>query len=114
VLIGVVFLPTDCCDDARISTKGEILGPSSFGAAVRYFRTRANRESPKDDVDLFERFFIALYDDGTGEMWFFDVMNRPPRSGRPDPADCLTLPQFISEVIRTYDERNRPPFDWAN
>lgn len=114
VLIGVVFLPLDSCDDATLSREGRVLGPSSFGAAVRFFRLRANRRSPKDDVDLFERFFIALYNETTGDVAFFDVMNRPPRAGPPDPADTLTLPQVISEIIRTYDERNDPPFDWSN
>ena len=115
VLVAVAFLPIDSCDDASVSKKGgKVLGPSSFGAAVKFFRPRGNRKTPKNDVDLFERFFIGLYDETTSEVLFFDVMSRPPRSGRPDPSECLTFPQFISEIIRAYDERNKPPFEWAN
>src|SRR5438094_747375 len=54
VMIGVVFLPYDSCDDARG------MHPSSFGAWVRYLRPLAGRDEPHDEIARFERVFIGL------------------------------------------------------
>ena len=64
VLEGVLFLPLDACDDGDGA-------PSSFGQAIRIFRHRAGREGPEDPPELFERFFVGLYD--------FDCMEPPNR-----------------------------------
>jgi hypothetical protein len=108
VMVAVIFLPADACDDAPTAT-------SSFGAAVKIFRSRAGRLSHADAPMLFERVFIGTYDvseDGFGRVGFFDVMNAPPRSGRP--RALMDFDGLISEIIRTYDRRNAPPFVWAD
>lgn len=111
VLVGVLFLPIASCNDAAQGRNQE-RNISSFGAAVKFFRARANRHVPRDDVDLFERFFVSLYED-TGETLFFDVMRPPPRSRRPHASECLDFDGFIVEIVRTYNARNDPPFHWA-
>ena len=113
MLAGVLYLPFDSCDDG---TKSED-GVSSFGAAVRFFRPRANRITPHDDVELFERFFVALYEpsgENEGHAVFFDIMRPPPRNRRPRPEEALTFEQVIAEITLTYDQRNDPPFQWAD
>ena len=59
--------------------KGSESDKSSFGSAVKFFRPRTNRKTPRDDIDLFERFFIGIYEDD-GKTIFFDVMDKPPRN----------------------------------
>jgi hypothetical protein len=111
VLVGALFLPVGSCDDAAQGRSQE-QNVSSFGAAAKFFRIRANRQGPRDDVDLFERFFIGLYED-TGEALFFDVTRPPPRNRRPHASECLDFDGFITEIVRTYRGRNDPPFHWA-
>jgi hypothetical protein len=116
VLVAIIFLPVDSCDDAGTGG-GQEKGISSFGACVRFFRPRAGRKTPKDDVDLFERVFIALYEpegDDKGDTLFFDVMNKPPRARRPRADEVLTFEQLIEQIRLTYDLRNDPPFEWAD
>jgi hypothetical protein len=116
VLVAVLFLPIEACDDGDRG-RGEEGGVSSFGAAVRYFRNRAHRELPRDDIDLFEHFFVALYEHADpirrGEAMFFDVMASPPKDRRPTSSETYTLSGFVNEVVRTYNARNDPPFEWA-
>lgn len=115
VLVAIIFLPIDSCEDAGSGTGGE-RGISSFGASVRSFRPRANRKTPRDDVDLFERIFIALYEpdgDKKGETVYFDVMSTPPRSRRPTPDEVMSFDKVIAEIDLTYRLRNDPPFKWA-
>jgi hypothetical protein len=102
VLVGAVFLPVDCCDDAKKSG-------SSFYAAVRCFLHRAGRQNPNNEQELFERVFVALYEhDGAnrGGVGFFDVMQAPPLEGRPDPALVVGLDQFVQEIRETFYARN--------
>jgi len=106
VMVAVVFLPADACDDA-------LTGVSSFGAAVQIFRNRASRHSHEDAPMLFERVFIGLYETAEtafGEVGFFDVMTPPPRRGRP--RAMLGMGELIGEIVATYDHRNAPPFLW--
>jgi hypothetical protein len=115
VLVGALFLPFDSCDDAGTGPREE-LNVSSFGQAVRILRPRANRTDPRDDADLFERVFIALYEpvgERLGDVRFFDVMSPPPRDRRPVDAEVLTFEQWIREVETTYAARNDPEFRWA-
>lgn len=120
VMVALIFLPADACEDSkrpRLSREDRELEPSSFGAAVRAFRYRANRIGYKNDLDLFERVLIGLYEpEGpeAGEVRFFDVMNKPPKYGRPGPASMLELDQAIELIQQTYDARNNPPFEWAD
>jgi hypothetical protein len=108
VLIAVVFMPSDACNDAGRQA------PSSFGQAVQIFRFRAGRSRPTDAPILFERAFIGLYETETrtfGEVAFFDVMNAPPKSGRP--FMLMNFDELIGEIVKTYDQRNKPAFQWA-
>jgi hypothetical protein len=108
VMVAVVFLPADACEDA-------VNGVSSFGAAVQVFRPRAGRASPKDPPMLFERVFIGLYDtaeDLFGRVGFFDVTTPPPQRGRP--RVLMDFAGLISAIVATYDARNSPPFVWAD
>jgi len=114
VLVGVLFLPIDSCDDAQNSGEN---AHSSFGSCVKYFRARANRITPRDDIDLFERFFVALYEptgERMGETVFFDTMKPPPKNRKPSEEDVLTFDQLIEAITQTYDARNNPRFDWAD
>lgn len=113
VLVGVLFLPLSSCNDAG-KARGEEPRASSFGAAVKFFRNRANRTGPRDDVDLFERFFVALYGASGEHACFFDATRPPPRARRPHGAECIDFEGFIAEIVKTYRERNDPPFQWAD
>ena len=109
VMIALIFIPIDACDDGSPST------PSSFGKAVQLFRFRAKRESPEDSSMLFERVFIGLYDvdlDRFGNVGFFDVMEKPPRTGRP--KSVMGFAELISEITKTYNDRQSPVFEWAD
>ena len=115
VLIGVLYLPIESCDDANRGRKAE-RGVSSFGAAVRFFRDRAGRTPPLDAPDKFERFFIGLYESAgaqPGGTVYFDVMRPPPRSRRLRENEGMTFQQIIAEIQQTYDSINNPPFQWA-
>lgn len=105
VMVAVVFLPLDACDDA----KGD--RPSSFGSWVKYLRPLAGRNDPKDDIQRFERVFVALYDPAGTAMDFFDVSKAPTRTGRPN--DSLTYEEFLNEVHSTFERRNSLDFQWA-
>lgn len=108
VMVAVVFLPADSCDDGD---------PSSFGQAVRIFRLRGGRDKPSESAFLFERIFIALYETeepNRGDVGFFDVTKPPPRTGRPSEDGLSSFDSFVAEVKRTYDARNDPPFEWAD
>ncbi len=114
VLAGVLFLPADACGDATKATKDEEAGTSSFGAAVKYFRIRAPRMSPREASDLFERFFVGTYELERDTVAFYDVNRpRPPRDRPPAGKEVLSLDEVLDEILRTYDERNNPPFTWA-
>ena len=118
VMIALIFLPMDACHDAKApKAEGEKREPepSSFGASVRIFRLRANRRGHQNDLDLFERVLIGLYEsegENFGRVYFFDVMDRPPRYGTPRASSLLTLDQTVELIRRTYDARNNPPFEW--
>jgi hypothetical protein len=118
VLVAVLFLPFDSCDDAGgARRKADDTSVSSFGAAVKYFRARANRKTPRDDIDLFERFFVAVYEpDGNkmGDTAFFDVMKPPPKNRRPAAAETVDFAGLIQAIDFTYRMRNEPPFRWAD
>jgi hypothetical protein len=103
----VIFIPLDACDDGGQA-------PSSFGQAVQIFRARAGREKPVDDPTLFERVLIGLYDVEVefGRVGFFDVMDPPPRNGRP--RRLLSFEECVQVIIDTYDSRNKAVFRWAD
>lgn len=112
VLAAVIFLPVDACDDYKASARKE--ANSSFGQAIKVFRYRGGRNCPTDAGQLFERVFVGLYaidDDDPWDVRFFDVMQAPPRSGRP--SKTLSLEEVLAQIVQTYDGRNNDPFVWA-
>lgn len=112
VLVGALFLPTDSCFDGDPQRT-----PSSFGEAVRHLRHRSNRRNPSNEEELFEKFYVGAYEpDGTaaGDIWFFDVVDSPPRQGRPIPRFRKTFEAVVAEIRTEYDRRNDPPFIWAS
>lgn len=112
VLVGVLYLPSAACADGTPPTGAA----SSFGEAVRHLRHRANRRNPTNEEELFERFFVGVYEPvgpSAGEDWYFDVLDKPPRYGRPVPIDRLTFEHVIDRMRAEYDRRNDPPFEWA-
>jgi len=106
VMVAVLFLPFDSCADGT--------DKSSFGAWVEYLHELVGRKDPGDDVALFERGFIGLYDPDPDEnrLEFVDIEKPPPRKGQP--YDVLSLPQFLDEIKKTYDQRNHKEFKWAD
>lgn len=119
VLVGLFFLPIRACDDAGTDK-------SSFAHAIMTFRPRAGRQLPTDPQQLFERMFVGLYDQDTAgepQLWFFDVMDKPPKRGRPSRTEptpgeprrgLLTLDEMIAEIVKTYGVRNRRYIEWAD
>jgi hypothetical protein len=108
VMVAVVCFPMAACQDQTQKT------PSTFGAAVRSFRHRAGRRHPSDSHMLFERVYIGLYetdDAAFGKMVFLDVASAPPRSGPPQTP--LSFLEVVKGIVAAYDERNKPPFAWA-
>lgn len=122
VMVGVLFLPFDSCTDARSERT-----PSSFGSFVRHLRPYASRPSPHDELDRFERLFVALYEPDGSEFALFDIRSAPPKNGRPSregalfgpagrrepPRRAMSYDEFIVEVHRTYLERNAADFEWS-
>lgn len=105
VLVAVIFIPADCCDDGKKDK------PSSFASAVRVFRHRSKRASPKDSPTLMEGAFIGIYEpsgEQAGAVAFFDVASDPPKQGRP--KAFLTFDQLFQEITKIYDKRNKPAF----
>ncbi len=108
-MVAVILLPMEACAD------GSTDDPSSFGAAVRLFRNRAGRKSASDSHMLFERVFVGLYGTGSsdfGSTLFVDVLSPPPWRGLP--AAPISFDKVIREIVREYDERNNPPFEWED
>lgn len=105
VMVGVLFLPFDSCDDGKKDY------PSSFGSWVRHLRPYAGREEPEDEKDKFEEIYIALYEPDGTDMRFFDVQWDPPRQGRP--KRMLTYGEFLDAAYHAYLSRNAAEFKWA-
>jgi hypothetical protein len=112
VMIAMLFLPLDSCDDGSKEKKNS---PSSFGAAVRHFRPRTGRHDPRDESDLFEAFYVGLYEwegERRGAIRFFDVAMRPPMHGPPAEERAFGLRELFSRITTTYERRNKPRFEW--
>lgn len=105
VMIAVLFLPFDSTDD------GKKTNPSSFGSWVRHLRPYAGRQDPEDEIDKFEKIYIALYEPDGSALRFFDVQEAPPKNGRP--SQTLDYVEFLGDVYYEYLRRNRAEFKWA-
>jgi hypothetical protein len=106
VMVAVLFLPFDSSEDGKKDN------PSSFGSWVRHLRPYAGRSDHEDEIDKFEKIFIALYEPDGSAMRFFDVEKAPPKNGRP--LDSIGYRQFLSEVYHAYLVRNEAEFQWAD
>ena len=113
VMIGVLFLPYDSCEDGKDN-------PSSFGSWVRHLRPYSGRTGPKDDEDQFEKLYIALYDPEGSAFDFFDIDTDPPKNDRPrsnagaagQPRKVLSYGEFLDSVHHLYLRRNSADFRW--
>jgi hypothetical protein len=119
VMIGVLVLPFDSCDDAKREN------PSSFGSWVRHLRPYCGRLQPDDDIDRFEKLYVALYEPDGSEFSFFDIEADPPKNRRPPkdgdllgsdgrPRRLLTYAEFLDAVYHRYLRRNAAEFSWAD
>jgi hypothetical protein len=119
VMVGVLFLPFDSCEDGKKSN------PSSFGSWVRHLRPYAGRGGPRDDEDRFETIYIGLYEPDGSDLRFFDVEVDPPKNERPQcdgellgsngkPRRLLSYQEFLSAVQHAYLQRNAAEFRWAD
>jgi hypothetical protein len=102
VLAALFFIPRDACDDGENDK-------SSFAHAVMTFRARAGRDRPDEPAQMFELFYIGLYDweegPNRGRLEFFDVMDAPRRRG--SPSKLVSLEQVIKRIVAVYGLRNR-------
>lgn len=119
VLVGLLFLPFDSCDDARRGSTS-----SSFGSWVRKLRPYSGRSGPSDDTDRFEKIFIGLYEPDSTDLRLFDVDMDPPKNGRPPIVGdlfrdgrvrrLLTYNEFLEASFHEYLRRNHAEFRWAD
>lgn len=115
VLVGVVFLPIEACDDG--DPKRPDSSWSSFAHAVRIFQHRSGRDEPTQQAELFERIYLGLYEwqgQRRGEVVFVDALDRPVKQfGRPDPGRAFGLDELITRIVARYDGRNKvtPPWE---
>jgi hypothetical protein len=115
VLAAVLFMPGAACDDGD-STRASDIYKSSFAHAVVTLRHRAGRLSPEDRFDRFEKVFIGLYEhegDFAGAVSFFDVESSPPRNGRPQRKDLLSLSELARALTSAVDVRNDLAPSWS-
>lgn len=101
VLVALFFIPRDACEDGENDK-------SSFAHAVMTFRARTGRKRADEPAQLFELFYIGLYDwegPNRGRVEFFDVLDKPRRQG--PPSKRVGLDDVIKRIIALYGERNR-------
>jgi len=119
VMAGVLFLPFESCEDGKKDN------PSSFGSWVRHLRPYCGRTHPDDEIDRFEKLYVALYDPGGTDLRFFDIEADPPKNRRPiqdggllgadgRPRRLLSYTEFLDAVYHSYLRRNSAEFRWAD
>jgi hypothetical protein len=111
VLVALMFMPLDCCSDAGVSYGDK----SSFAHAIMTFRGRGGRKRPDESAQMFELFYIALYEwegEKAGNIRFFDVMDAPPKRGIP--KALVDLDTVINRIVATYGLRNRKYIPWED
>lgn len=122
VIVAIMFMPFNACEDGDPSKTSGIQGVSSFASAVGRLRVRTGRAIDPDErrferFDLAERLYVGLYEyDDTslrGAVQFFNVEDDPPRTGRPSEAMTTSLKQLVAEVKGLVDERNTKGIDWS-
>ena len=108
VLVALFFIPRDACFDGE-SDK------SSFAHAVMTFRARAGRNRPDEPAQMFELFYIGVYDwegEHRGRVQFFDVMEAPKKNGVP--SKLVELDDVIKRIVAVYGLRNRLYIPWED
>jgi len=108
VLAVLFFIPRDACDDGGDEK-------SSFAHAIMTFRSRAGRQRPDDPPQMFELFYVGLYDwDGPhrGRVEFFDVMDAPPRRGVP--RRLSNIDEVVRRIVGVYGLRNQLYIPWED
>ncbi len=111
VLVGIVLVPADAADDGNSSNKRGSW--SSFAQIVNVLRHRVGRRGPKDEVQLFEKGFVGLYEykgAKQGEVVFFDIEDVPPQFGRP--SGLYDLNGLVRHIVLAYDARNNMKRAW--
>lgn len=103
VLVAVVFLPFESCDDGATS---------SFAKWVEYLWPLKGRSEPEDPPDRFELVFIGLYERNGLDLAFYEVGGdvKCPRAGRP--SQLVTLVDFLRRLRSVYDKRNGRDFSY--
>ena len=120
---ALYFLPLAAASDKR--------GPgstSSFAHAVVHLRKRTTR-SDKTLASQYARTdasYVALYETGVpeyeghepesnrGAVRFFDVLNDPPRWGRPKLETTLGLKEYVLDLYRKWQDRIEDHIDWPD
>ena len=108
VLVALLFIPLDSCEDADTDK-------SSFAHAIMTFRSRSGRNRPDEPAQMFELFYIGLYEwegPNAGKIRFFDVMERPPKRGIP--KRLVELEDVIRRIVEVYGLRNREYIPWED
>lgn len=123
-VVAMYFMPLAATVDKRSETS-----ESSFARTVSHLRRRTGRIDPTlpSQVDRVDAAFVALYvagddeggDDGyrddlqRGVVRFFDVLDAPPKRGRPVIASTLDLDGVISRIAARFDTPDGP-IAWAD
>ena len=132
VLVAVLFVPYETCDDGNPASKSDS-AKSSFAHAATTLAKRAGRgkrpivgaeagayvDIGADDprTELFERVFIGLYEQSghdRGTVHFFDVEQPPPRNGRPSDEQTLSFDGLVAVIEAEVARRNRTAPTWAD
>jgi hypothetical protein len=98
---ALIFLPADSASDGPA-------GKSSLRHAWEVFHRRGGREQHGDDQSLFEVVYLCVYEscgENAGRCRCYSVAQEMPLLGLPDQA--LTLTAVMSDLLRTFERRNR-------
>lgn len=124
MVVALYFMPLAATVDKKSESS-----PSSFARAVAHLRGRTGRIDPTlpSQVDRVDAAFIALYVAGDDEraagfeyvddlprgiVRFFDVLDDPPRRGRPRLDTTLDLDSMIARIATRFGTADAS-IDWA-
>jgi hypothetical protein len=121
VIVAIMFIPITACDDGDPNSSSDRSGPSSFASMVRRLRVRTGRSLDPDEkrfdrYDLTERLYVGLYEydePQRGAVRFFDVIDNPPKNGRPPESGTLSLNELVEEIEAIVARRNSAGIEWA-
>jgi hypothetical protein len=86
------------------------------------------RVEPEEDIGLFEKIYIALYEPDGTDLRFFDVETDPPKNSKPRadgplfgddsedwrPLRSISYDEFLGALHGEYLKRNPVTFTWAD